>query len=88
MKKSKFDKIIEDMIKSTQEIMDNANKLIQDKKIAKAGCVDLNTLMNTSVELLRNINWVKNYGNKNNDQVEAVYNFDENKFEFDEEGDD
>ena len=88
MKKSKFDKIIEDMIKSAQEIIDNTNNLMQDKKIAKAGCSDLNNLMDASVDLLRKINWVSNYGNKNNDQVEAVYNFDKDKFEFDEEGDD
>ena len=88
MKKSKFDKIIEDMTKSTQEIIDNANDLIQDKKIAEAGCFDLNNLMNNAVDLLRTIKWVKNYGEKNNDEVEAVYNFDKNKFTFDEEGDD
>lgn len=88
MKKSKFDKIIEDMTKSAQEIIDNANDLIQDKKIAQAGCNDLNNLMNNSVDLLRTINWVKNYGEKNDNPVEEVYNFDKNKFEFDSEGDD
>lgn len=88
MKKSKFDKIIEDMTKSTQEIIDNANDLIQDKKIAEADCCELNTLMNTAIDLLRTIKWVKNYGEKNNDEVEKVYNFDNDKFTFDEEGDD
>jgi hypothetical protein len=88
MKKSKFDKIIEDMTKAAQEIIDNANDLIQDKKIAQAGCNDLNNLMNNSVDLLRTINWVKNYGEKNNNEVEEVYNFDKEKFEFDSEGDD
>lgn len=88
MKKSKFDKIIEDMTKSTQEIIDNANNLIQDKKIAEANCSDLNGLMNNAIDLLRTIKWVKNYGEKNNDEVEEVYNFDKNKFTFDEEGDD
>lgn len=88
MKRSKFDKIIENMIKSAQEIIDSANDLMQDKKIAEAGCNDLTNLMNNSVDLLRTINWVKNYGEKNDNEVEAVYNFDNHKFEFDAEGDD
>lgn len=88
MKKSKFDKIIEDLTKSTQEIIDNANDLIQDKKIAEANCSDLNNLMVNAMDLLRNIKWIKTFGEKNSNEIEAVYNFDKDKFTFDEEGDD
>lgn len=88
MKKSKFDKIIEDLTKSAQEIVDNANDLIQDKKIAEANCSDLNDLMVNAMDILRKIKWIKMFGEKNSNEAEAVYNFDKDKFTFDEEGDD
>ena len=88
MKKSKFNKIIEDLTKSTQDIIDNANNLIQDKKIAEVDCYALQDLIRNSTDLMGCIRTIKNYGEKNNSEVEEVYNFDKNKFTFDEEGDD
>lgn len=88
MKKSKFDKIIEDLIKSTQDILDNANDLMQDKKIAETGCYSLNCLIKNILDVKENISDLKRFGEMNDDQAEEVYNFEKSKFIFDEEGDD
>ena len=88
MKKSKFDKIIEDLLKSTQDILDNANDLMQDKKIAEVGCYSLTCLIKNSLDIKDNIADIKRYAEKNDDVAEAVYNFDKCKFTFDDEGDD
>ena len=86
MKKSKFDKIIEDMNKSAKEIMDNANDLIQDKNIAEADCYALKDIVRDVLDIMGSIKTVKSYGEKNSNEVEEVYNFDKDKFKFDNEG--
>ena len=88
MKRSKFDKIIEDLIKSTQNILDNANELIQDKKIAEVDCNALSNIIRSSMDLMVDIKNVRSYAEKNDNEVEEVYDFDKCKFTFDKEGDD
>lgn len=87
MKKSKFDKIVEDIIKAAQDILDNTNDLIQDKKVLEANFYQINEASSSAMQVITFMNCLKQEVNKTDSDFEQVYNFTK-KIEFDDEGDD
>jgi len=62
MEKKEFNKIIEDLTKATQSIIDNANKLIQDKNIANYDITAVNDIIGNCINLnnaIENVKWLK-----------------------------
>lgn len=87
MKKSKFEKILEDITKSAQDILDKTNDLIQDKKVVNANLYEIDETSSNAMKILGNMASLREMISKTETDFEQLYSFTK-KIEFDNEGED
>jgi hypothetical protein len=75
MKRSKFNKLIDEMIAAEKKFVDNVNELIQDKSLGMKGYTTSNLVheMSRSADRLMLLEDLKTYGEKPEEHPESLF---------------